>query len=246
MSSAQNAGQTPGETMQSENNKLFNAVFREISRNLSFTPFFQKFFQRIYASMNQEEFEPKDNIENVEAENIEPSEKDKSQAENNNATKSEETSKKSSEEQLKAEVADLKDKYLRLYSEFDNFRKRSAKEKVDLIQTANKDLFLAVIPVVDDFERAKKAFSTQAEKDAQALENGFDLIYAKLVRLLEQKGLKVMPSTVGTDFDMDFHEAITQIPAPSEDMKGKVIDEIERGYMIGEKVVRFAKVVVGV
>lgn len=186
--------------------------------------------------MNNEELEPKESTEQ-EATQITAEEK------TNELSASEQTN--SSDESLKAEIAELKDKYLRLYSEFDNFRKRTAKEKLDLVQTANKDLFNAIIPVIDDFERARKSFEGQAEKDAKAIEEGMELIYHKMLRLLEQKGLKRMPSSIGKEFDMDFHEAITQVPAPSEEMRGKVIDEIEPGYMIGEKVIRFAKVVVG-
>ncbi|TNF42332.1 MAG: nucleotide exchange factor GrpE [Cytophagales bacterium] len=147
------------------------------------------------------------------------------------------------EAKLEAEVADLKDKYLRLYSDFENFRKRTAKERLDLIQTASEGVLKDLIPVVDDFERAFKA--SEKEEDAVKIREGNQLIFHKLVRILESKGLKVMEDLIGKPFDAETQEAITQIPAPSEEMKGKVIDVVEKGYTLGEKVVRYAKVVTG-
>jgi molecular chaperone GrpE len=231
---------------QNENHKLIQKILRKIWLRVPFPKSFfnHTFFQAIAKAMSHEELEPKEPIVNAsesEAETIDVTAEEMPK----NDAKSESAKSSSNEEKLKAEIADLKDKYLRLYSDFDNFRKRTAKEKIDLIQSANKDLFLALIPVVDDFERGKR-FEVQAEKDIKVMEAGIELIYNKLVRILEHQGLKVMPNTIGQIFDMDFHEAITQIPAPSEDMKGKVVDEIEKGYLIGEKVVRFAKVVVGI
>ncbi len=148
-------------------------------------------------------------------------------------------------EEVKLEVDELqvaKDKYLRLYSEFENFRKRTAKEKIDLIQTANEKLMLDILPVLDDVDRAQKSFD-EAE-DVKALKEGVGLVFEKLAKILEQKGLKKMDAQ-GEVFDVDLHEAITQIPAPSEDMKGKVVDVVEKGYKLGERVIRFAKVVIG-
>jgi len=147
------------------------------------------------------------------------------------------------EAKLEAEVAELKDKYLRLYSDFENFRKRTSKERLDLITTASEDVLKDLIPVVDDFERAFKA--SEGETDLAKIIEGNQLIFHKLVRILEAKGLKVMGDLVGKPFNPDTQEAITQIPAPSEEMKGKVIDVIEKGYTLGEKVVRYAKVVTG-
>jgi molecular chaperone GrpE len=149
----------------------------------------------------------------------------------------------SKESQLQAEVADLKDKYLRLYSDFENFRKRTAKERIDLIKTASEEVLKELIPVVDDFERAFKA--SEAESDSSKIREGNQLIFHKLVRVLESKGLKAMEELTGKAFDPDTQEAITQIPAPSEELKGKVIDVVEKGYLLGDKVVRFAKVVTG-
>ena len=153
-----------------------------------------------------------------------------------------------SEEETPVEVKEVdelqvaKDKYLRLYSEFENFRKRTAKEKIDLIQTANENLILAVLPVLDDVDRAQKSFD-EAE-DVKALKEGVNLVFEKLAKIMEQKGLEKMDAQ-GEVFDVDLHEAITQIPAPSDDMKGKVVDVVEKGYKLGEKVIRFAKVVIG-
>jgi molecular chaperone GrpE len=144
--------------------------------------------------------------------------------------------------ELESKVNELNDKYLRLYSEFDNFRKRTAKEKLDLIQTGGEDVFKSILPVIDDFERAIK--SNTETSDVKAVNDGVNLIYNKLKGTLNQKGLEEMKS-VGQPFDADIHEAITNIPAPSEDMKGKVIDELEKGYTLNGKIIRFAKVVIG-
>lgn len=147
------------------------------------------------------------------------------------------------ESKLEAEIADLKDKYLRLYSDFENFRKRTAKERIDLIKTASEDVLKDLIPVVDDFERATKA--SENETDTIKIREGNQLIFHKLVRILEAKGLKVMDDLIGKSFNPDTQEAITQIPAPTEELKGMVIDVVEKGYTLGEKVVRYAKVVTG-
>lgn len=138
------------------------------------------------------------------------------------------------------ELAESKDKYLRLYSEFENFRRRTAKEKLELIQSANEKLVNAFLPVIDDFERAEKAFKESSSKEME----GFLLIYTKFRKVLDQAGVKVMEAK-GTAFDPDFHEAITQVPAPDESLKGKVIEVVENGYLLNDKVIRFAKVVVG-
>lgn len=140
------------------------------------------------------------------------------------------------------ELAELKDKYLRLYADFENFRRRTAREKLDLIGNANEGLLQALIPVVDDFERAMQ--SIENTNDVTALKEGVSLIYTKLFKTLEGKGLKPMTAK-GEPFDADLHESVTQFPAPSDDLKGKVIDEIEKGYYLNDKVIRFAKVIVG-
>jgi molecular chaperone GrpE len=138
------------------------------------------------------------------------------------------------------DLADAKDKYLRLYSEFENFRRRTAKEKLELIQTAGEQVVRVMLPVIDDFERAEKAFQGTESKEME----GFLLIYNKFKKILEQTGVKPMEAK-GTDFNPDLHEAITQLPAPDESQKGKVLEEVEKGYLLGDKVVRHAKVVVG-
>lgn len=148
----------------------------------------------------------------------------------------------SSVDVIKQELAVANDKYIRLYSEFDNFRRRTAKEKLDLINNAGADFFTIILPVMDDFERALKSMNEAS--DVESLKQGVDLIYNKLKSTVTAKGLKPMES-IGTVFDADIHEAITQIPSPSDDMKGKVVDEVEKGYYLNEKVIRFAKVVVG-
>lgn len=147
-------------------------------------------------------------------------------------------------ERLKDELAESKDKYLRLYSEFENFRRRTAKEKLDMVQTANEDLMTALIPVIDDFERAEKSFEDKST-DLGAVKEGVQLIHNKFKKVLEQKGLKAMEGKEGMDFDSEFHEAITQIPAPKKNLKGKVVDVVEKGYMLKDKVIRYAKVVIG-
>jgi molecular chaperone GrpE len=145
-------------------------------------------------------------------------------------------------EKLRAEIADAKDKYVRLYAEFDNFKRRTSKERIDLLQSAGKDIIVEMLPILDDFERAAKAMESATE--VAAVKEGVSLIYNKLKNTLQQKGLKEMQST-GTVFDPDVHEAITNIPAPSNELKGKVVDELEKGYYLNDKVIRFAKVVVG-
>lgn len=149
----------------------------------------------------------------------------------------------SKEEKLEIELAEAKDKYLRLYSEFENFRRRNAKERVDLIKTASSDLISELLPVIDDFERARQA--NEKQEDIEAIKEGFGLIHSKLSKSLEAKGLKVMETEKGTAFDADLHEAVTQFPVEDEELKGKIIDTVEKGYYLGEKVIRFAKVVIG-
>lgn len=149
----------------------------------------------------------------------------------------------SGEEKLNSEIQELKDKYLRLYSEFENYRRRTSKERIDLIKTASEDVITEIIPVVDDFERSFKA--SEDEQDVEVVRNGNQLIFHKLVKILEMKGLKVMGDLIGKPFDADTQEAITNVPAPSEELKGKVIDVIEKGYTLGDKVVRYAKVLIG-
>ncbi len=146
------------------------------------------------------------------------------------------------EEKLQHEVTTLNDKYLRLFAEFDNFKRRTQKERVELLQTAGKDIIVSLLPVLDDFERAIKA--TELTTDVAPVKEGVVLIQSKLKGLLNQKGLSEIVS-LDTEFNTDLHEAITQIPSPSPKQKGKVLDELEKGYTLNDKVIRFAKVVVG-
>lgn len=144
-------------------------------------------------------------------------------------------------EKLQTELGEQKEKFIRLYSEFENFRRRTAKEKLDLIQSANEQLIKTLLPVVDDFDRAGKAFADKNDKELE----GFFLIHSKFKKVLDQAGVKMMDVKAGSEFDADLQEAITQIPAPDDTLKGKVVDVIEPGYLLNDKVIRFAKVVVG-
>jgi len=139
------------------------------------------------------------------------------------------------------DLADAKDKYLRLYSEFENFRRRTAKEKLEMISSANEQVITSLLPILDDFERAEKAFQGTESKELE----GFLLIYNKFKKIIEQAGVKPMELQAGSEFNADIHDAITQLPTPDEKLKGKVVDVIEKGYLLGEKVVRHAKVIVG-
>lgn len=144
--------------------------------------------------------------------------------------------------ELKMKSDELNDKYLRLYSEFDNFRKRTAKEKSEMLQSGGEDVFKSILPVLDDFERAIK--SNSETTDVNAVNDGVNLIFNKLKTSLTQKGLSEM-NAVGELFDADIHEAITNIPVPSDELKGKVVEELEKGYRLNGKIIRFAKVVIG-
>ncbi len=145
-------------------------------------------------------------------------------------------------EELTIQVAELKDKHLRLFAEFDNFKKRNVKEKLEMMSSAARDTLSALLPVLDDFDRAKK--NAEDESSTEPFSEGVMLVYNKLHNTLKNKGLQPMEST-GEVFDPELHEAITEIPAPTEDMKGKVIDTIETGYLLNDKIIRYAKVVVG-
>lgn len=148
----------------------------------------------------------------------------------------------SKEEQLAAELAAMNDKYLRLYAEFDNYRRRTARQQLDLQRTASGEAIKTILPVLDDFERAIE--SNRDTDNATALKEGFELIYNKFKSTLEKSGVKEIDAK-GQPFDTDLHEAITNIPAPSKDLKGKVVDVVEKGYFLNEHVLRFSKVVVG-
>jgi molecular chaperone GrpE len=146
------------------------------------------------------------------------------------------------EEEYQLKVNELNDKFLRLYSEFDNFRKRSLKEKIDMSRTASEDVIKDLLPVMDDFDRA--IASMKDTDKVEAVKEGVELIYSKMKAIFAAKGIKEIKS-IGENFDTDFHEAITSIPAPTEDLKNKVVDEIQKGYLLHDKVIRFSKVITG-
>ncbi len=147
------------------------------------------------------------------------------------------------EEKLQDELKQEKDKFLRLFAEFENYKRRTSKERIELFATASEDVMKTLLPVLDDFERALTHI--EEDKEAEELRKGVLLIYQKLIKTLEQKGLTAISIQKGDDFNADNHEAITQIPAPSDDLKGKIIDVVEKGYKLGEKIIRFPKVVIG-
>ncbi len=177
------------------------------------------------------------------------SKKDKSEHENhdveldaNQATQEEHIEDLSIEDQLKEELGKEKDKFLRLFAEFENYKRRTAKERMDLFKTANQDVMVSLLPVLDDFDRAYSEISKTKDKE---MLKGVELISNKLRSTLVNKGLEEIEVKVGDTFNADEHEAITQIAAPNESLKGKIIDVIEKGYKLGEKVIRFPKVITG-
>lgn len=187
-----------------------------------------------------------ENIESKKEEQIEEqlNEESVKQAETPDTDEAEEETEKDEATQLKEELSESKDKYLRLYSEFENFRRRTAKERIDLIGSATKDLILDLLPVLDDFERAFKSLEEKSEKESNAAKEGLEIIYHKFQKVLDQKGLKKISIKAGDKFDPEIQEAITQTPAGKK-LEGKVVDVIENGYSLNDKVVRYAKVVTG-
>ncbi|GAA4514713.1 nucleotide exchange factor GrpE [Sphingobacterium thermophilum] len=182
----------------------------------------------------------KENIqdEKQQNENVEQNEKEHTQEQETSA----ETPAPSQEEVLSNQLAEMQDKYARLFAEFDNYKKRTAKERIELIQTAGQAVISKLLPVLDDFDRALSAMATA--QDIEAIKQGIELVNNKFRKILENEGLKEI-KVIGEPFDADFQEAITAIPAPSEDMKNKVIDVVEKGYTLNDKVIRYAKVVIG-
>ncbi len=196
---------------------------------------FENLKKRFTMSKDQytKEDELKDKIEKDEL-------KSNSEVEENQKVKEEETKQEpTSEELIQAE----KDKYLRLFAEFENYKKRTSKERMELFKTAGQEIMSALLPIIDDFERALTHINDDPE--AEELRKGVDLIYQKFLKTLEQKGLSVIEVNQGDVFDAEVHQAITQIPAPSDDLKGKIIDCVEKGYKLGDKIIRHPKVVVG-
>ncbi len=146
------------------------------------------------------------------------------------------------EEQLAQDLAKEKDKFLRLFAEFENYKRRTTKERIELFKTASQEVLLALLPVLDDFDRAMVEIN---KSEDELLAKGVELIHEKLKGTLVTKGLELVDVKVGDAFDADFAEAITQIPAPSDDLKGKIVDVLEKGYKLGDKIIRFPKVVIG-
>lgn len=193
------------------------------------------------AEENKEHIAESENMTGTEE--TENQTEDQAQAESGSEdVASEPTTKDSSTNGAQKEINDLKDKYMRLYAEFENFKRRTAKEKLEMITMASKDTIATLLPVLDDFERAKK--NAEDPNSAEQFSEGVLLVYDKLNKTLKNKGLVRMESN-GLDFDPEYHEAITEIPAPTEEMKGKVIDTVEAGYFLNDKIIRYAKVVVG-
>ena len=155
-----------------------------------------------------------------------------------NKQKKNKAESKTKKENFKEKFNDLNDKHLRLHAEFENFKRRTAKERIDLYSTAGENILTSILPILDDFERAIKTLENEKENE------GMLLIYSKFKTILEQKGLKIMDNHIGKDLNTDYHEAITNIPSPSKKMTGKIIDVIENGYLLNDKIIRFAKVVV--
>lgn len=147
------------------------------------------------------------------------------------------------EERLERELANANDKYTRLFAEFDNYKKRTSKERVELIQSASKDVLTKLLPILDDFDRALAAMQTA--QDVESVKEGIELVNQKFKKSLANEGLKEMENLIGQPFDAEYQEAITTVPAPSEELKNNVIDVIEKGYFLHDKVIRFAKVVIG-
>lgn len=162
-------------------------------------------------------------------------------SETNSETVSQNENEVATTEKLAKEISEQKDKYLRLMAEFENYKRRTSKERIELIQTAGKDIIISLLEVLDDIDRAEKQLASS--DDVAVQKEGIQLVFNKIKTNLQSKGVKAMES-VNTDFDVEKHEAITEIPAPSEDMKGKVLDEITKGYYLNDKLIRFAKVVV--
>ncbi len=184
-----------------------------------------------------------ENMTNQPLENEELTNNSENSDSTNENNMTEEVVELSVEEQLKAQLDESKDQYLRLMAEFENFKKRTRTERIELIKTANADAIKSMITVLDDFDRAQKAI--EQSTDVAAIKDGLNLVHHKLKTTLVSQGLKELENSIGKVFDTDLHEAVTNIPAPTEELKGKVVDELEKGYLLNDKVIRFAKVVVG-
>jgi molecular chaperone GrpE len=198
--------------------------------------------KNFFKGMNKEHTNESDMNNNEEMNNHQEPIKEEGE---NTSVNNEENAAETANESVRDYEAELKekdDKYLRLYAEFENYKRRTSAERIELFKTAGQEIMLAMIPVLDDFERALKAMETAS--DVTSVKEGIELVSHKFKNTLVSKGLKPMES-IGQPFNADLHEAITNIPSPTEEMKDKVIDEVEKGYYLGDKVIRYAKVVVG-
>lgn len=184
--------------------------------------------------------------ENKENENIENKKEEQvEETSSENKTEEQATEELSETEKLSQELGEMKDKYLRLYSEFDNFRRRTAKEKLELTKTSSEKVLSAIIPTIDDLERAITANSKTESEEVKPVLDGVVMIKDKMLKTLEGQGLKQIEDATGQELNTDYHDAITQIPAPTEEFKNKIVDVVEKGYTLNDKVIRYAKVVVG-
>ena len=198
-------------------------------------------FKKIKDIMSKKKNTPDDKDQLVE-EDVNLAENNGEEAPAKSEKKKKKKTKQEEIEELNIQLAELKDKYLRLFAEFDNYKKRTSKERFDMMKTAARETVVAMLPVLDDFDRAKK--NAEDENSKEPFSEGVMLVYNKLNTVLSQKGLKAMEST-NESFDPELHAAITEIPAPTEEMKGKIIDTVEKGYFLSDKIIRHAKVVVG-
>ena len=192
-----------------------------------------------------EETLKKDNLSENDSQNVSEEQTDTTESAETDKTSEETTDNQEAQqpaEDFETKYNELNDRYLRLMAEFDNYRKRTLKEKMELTKTGGEDVLKGILPVVDNMERAIKSLETA--KDLEAVKEGIDLIYKKFQEFLTAKGLKEIEAQ-GLELDTDKHEAVTKFPAPSEDLKGKIIDVIEKGYTLNDKVIRYAKVVIG-
>lgn len=189
----------------------------------------------------KDEKEEKEHPENQQAE-AENQETEQTSEGNDGSDQNEDSEPREETDDFEVKYNEANDKYLRLYSDFENFRRRSAKERLELVNSAGGDILKSILPVLDDFERALNA--DKENKDAQAIKEGITLVYQKLMKTLKEKGLTEMKN-MGETFDAEREEAIAKIPAPKKKLKGKVVDVVEKGYYLNDKILRHAKVVVG-
>ncbi|MDT0293056.1 nucleotide exchange factor GrpE [Mesonia ostreae] len=205
-------------------------------------------FKKIRKAMSQDknsqaqEDSLKDQVEETLDQAIEDADNNDASAENNDASAEEEQEELSEAERLKLEVQKEKDKFLRLFAEFENYKRRTGKERLELFKTASQEVMQSMLPVLDDFDRALNEIQKTEDK---SLLTGVELISNKLRETLRSKGLAEMTVKSGDKFDADLHEAITQIPAPDKKLKGKIVDVVEKGYTLGERIIRYPKVVTG-